>query len=121
MKKLLILAILFIGVAFTANAQADTTLQQFVGKYKFPDGSVVPEVTVTLENGELMMASSAGTSTLVKQAEDVYIITAFQGTAAFKRNDAKKVIGVSINAMGYVLEGNKEDGIYYWRPAFQKR
>ncbi len=113
MKKLLFL---FAGICFFYVAQAqqtpapDSTLQQYVGKYKFPDGSVIADVTVALESGALSMSSSAGTSPLEKQGEDLYAITQFQGTAKFNRDANKKIIGVSINAMGYVLEGTKAEG-----------
>ncbi len=107
MKKLLFLS--FAVCFFSAvNAQTkDSTLQQYVGKYKFAEGSVVAEVDVTLEGGALSMASSAGVSPLEKQGEDLYTITQFQGTAKFNRNADKKVVGVTINAMGYTLEGTK--------------
>jgi len=109
MKKLLLFSLMLVGFSFAASAQTDTTLQQFVGKYKFSEGSVIADVTVTLDNGNLTAATSYGNSALVKQSDDVFAVTQFQGTAAFKRNDAKKVIGVSITAMGYTLEGTKEE------------
>ncbi len=109
MKKLVLFSLMLVGFSFAASAQTDTTLQQFVGKYKFAEGSVLAEATVTLENGNLSVVTSYGSSPMVKQSDDVFAVTAFQGTAAFKRNDAKKVIGVSISAMGYTLEGTKED------------
>lgn len=108
MKKLLFSLLLIIGFSFVSSAQQDTTLAQYAGKYKFPDGSVVTEVVVTFENGALMMGSSAGNSALEKESEDLYVIVAFQGKALFKRDANKKIIGVSINAMGYQLEGTKE-------------
>ena len=111
MKKLFLF--FFATICFVAIAQAqtptDSTLQEYVGKYKFPDGSVVAEVTVALDNGALTMSSSAGVSPLEKQSEDLYTITQFQGTAKFNRDSNKKIIGVSINAMGYVLEGVKSE------------
>ncbi|MFC4232360.1 DUF3471 domain-containing protein [Parasediminibacterium paludis] len=112
MKKLMLLVMLVLGFAVTSLAQQqDTTLAQYVGKYVFPAGSVVPDVTVTLENGALVMSSSAGSSALDKESEDVYVIVAFQGKAMFKRDTNKKIVGISINAMGYQLEGTKENGI----------
>ena len=109
MKKLLLFSLMLVGFSFVASAQTDTTLQHYVGKYKFAEGSVLAEVMVTLDNGNLTAATSYGNSPLVKQSDDVFAVTQFQGTAAFKRNDAKKVIGVSITAMGYTLEGTKEE------------
>lgn len=111
MKKGFLFLCLVFGSFVFAHAQdappKDSTLQQFVGKYKFPDGSVVAEVIVALENGALTMSSSAGTSALEKQEEDIYTIVQFQGSAKFVRDSNKKVIGVNINAMGYQLEGTK--------------
>lgn len=97
----------FVSIVHAQESAKDSTLEQFVGKYTFPDGSVVAEVNVALENGALTMSSSAGVSLLEKQGEDLYTITQFQGTAKFKRDTNKKIIGVSINAMGYELEGTK--------------
>ena len=120
MKKSVLIFCISICLFSVAHAgqtlTQDTTLQEYVGKYKFPDGSVVAEVVVTLENDALSMASSAGVSPLEKQtAADVFTITQFQGTAKFNRDSNKKIIGVSINAMGYELEGVKEGatGIMY--------
>ncbi|MEI6264728.1 MAG: hypothetical protein WCP74_06470 [Sphingobacteriia bacterium] len=109
MKKLILFSLMIIGLSVVASAQTDTTLQQYAGKYKFGEGSVIAEATVNVENGALVVVTSYGSSPMVKQADDVFAVTAFQGTAAFKRNDAKKVVGVSINAMGYTLEGTKEE------------
>lgn len=107
MKKLLLFSLMIMGLSVAVHAQTDTTLQQYTGKYKFGEGSVIAEATVNLDNGALVVVTSYGSSPLVKQADDVFAVTAFQGTAAFKRNDDKKVVGVSINAMGYSLEGTK--------------
>lgn len=121
MKKMLLFFFFSVGMILMAQAQQappakDSSLQHYVGKYKFPDGSVVAEVTVALVDGALEMSSSAGTSALEKQeAEDLYTIVQFQGTAKFVRDANKKVIGVSINAMGYLLEGTKSDAIAFNR------
>lgn len=111
MKKLFFLlcvGVCMVSVSF-GQQTSDSTLGQYVGKYKFPDGSVVAEVVVKLENGALTMESSAGVSPLEKQGDDLYAITQFQGTAKFNRDTNKKIVGVSINAMGYVLEGTKTE------------
>lgn len=103
---------LMLGAFVFVHAQdKDSTLQDFVGKYKFPEGSIVTEVTVSVEGAGLVMGSSVGTSALVKIGEDLFSITAYDGSAQFKRDTNKKVIGVSINAGGYALEGTKSDGI----------
>jgi len=107
----MIICLLLGIVAFTHAQDKESTLQDFVGKYKFPEGSVVSEVSVSIEGEGLVMGSSIGTSTLVKIGEDLFSITAYDGSAQFKRDTNKKVIGVSINAGGYALEGTKSDGI----------
>jgi hypothetical protein len=116
MKKILLFAFMLVGFVIASNAQSaptDTTVTQLLGKYKFAEGSPVSEVTVVLENGVLMMNSQAGSSTLEKSAEDVYVITQFQGTAKFTRDENKKVTGVTILAMGYELVGTKEPSSTY--------
>ncbi|HET9433547.1 MAG TPA: hypothetical protein VFO37_07305, partial [Chitinophagaceae bacterium] len=63
MKKIAfsILSCLFIIVV---NAQSDPApkppLEDFVGKYVFPEGSVVPDVDVILSGSALTMTSTAG-------------------------------------------------------------
>ena len=84
------------------------SLKEFVGKYVFPSGSVITHVEVKLEKGALVIESAAGVSPLVKQEGDLYSITANSGTAKFNRDANKKIIGVSIDARGYQLEGTKE-------------
>lgn len=112
MKKIMLLMVLVLGFGVASYAQQqDTTLAQYVGKYVFPSGSVIDAVTVSLENDALVMNSSAGASALTKESEDLYVIVAFQGKALFKRDNNKKIVGVSINAMGYQLEGTKENSL----------
>ena len=108
MKKLMMLCILVCAALFVQAQAKDSTLQDFVGKYKFPDGSVVTEVVVSMEGESLVMSSSVGNSTLVKTNDDEFTITEFNGTAKFKRDANKKVVGVSVNAAGYLLEGTKD-------------
>ena len=123
MKKI---TLSIIGSLFTIaiNAQEPAPkppLEDFVGKYAFPDGSVVPDVTVTLDGSALTMASTAGTSALADLGRDSFSIVEFSGTAVFKRGDDKKVNGVHIEAMGYVLDGQKQNNgawsfTYYIKP-----
>jgi hypothetical protein len=108
MKKITLLFTLLLAVAIAANAQDTAAQKQLLGKYKFPDGSVVPEVEVVIENGQLMMNSSAGTSSLELLKPDSFSIVSFNGWAVFKRNADKKVIGVHIEAGGYTLDGTKD-------------
>ena len=119
MRKIIFTTILLSGGLFI-NAQ-DTTYKEFAGKYVFPDGSVVPDVEVILETSGLTMTSSAGSSSLIKLGVDSFQIVEFSGTAVFKRGDDKKVNGVHIEAMGYILDGNKVPSGWvfrsYYKPA----
>jgi len=96
-------------------------LEDFVGKYVFPEGSVVPEVDVALSGSALSMTSVAGSSALVELGVDSFQIVEFSGFAVFKRGEDKKVNAVHIEAGGYVLDGQKKSGgawmfTYYYRP-----
>lgn len=108
MKKILLLLPIALMCVISVFAQDSTAKKELVGKYKFPDGSVVAEVDVLIDNGVLMMNSSAGTSSLDFLKPDSFSIVAFNGTAVFKRNDQKKIIGVHIDAGGYILDGLKD-------------
>jgi hypothetical protein len=113
MKKMILAmaAVFFSVVAFSQEVPtSDSSLRQYTGTYKFPEGSVVAEIAVLIDGGGLVMSASAGTSPLEKREEDVFFIVQFQGTAKFNRDANKKVVGVTINAMGYVLEGTRSEG-----------
>ena len=124
MKKsiLFILTSIFI---ISVNAQSEPPpkppLSDFVGRYVFPEGSVVPDVTVAMSGEVLTMSSVAGTSALTELGRDSFAIVEFSGIALFKRGDDKKVNAVHIEAQGYVLDGQKQSSgawsfTYYLRP-----
>lgn len=122
MRKILVICFILTGFYFNSAAQAADSLSDYTGQYTFPDGSVVPSVDVTLDNGNLSMHSVAGSSSLTRQGVDSFTIVEFSGLAVFKRDDNKMVNGVYIEAMGYVLEGKKKEGtgwsfsIHYRKP-----
>ena len=122
MKKLALSTLAFLFIIIV-NAQTDPkpSKEDYVGKYVFPDGSVVPDVTVTLSGDALTMTSTAGTSALTDLGRDSFTIVEFSGVAVFKRGDDKKVNAVHIEAAGYVLDGQKQSNglwafIYYRKP-----
>ena len=105
------------------NAQTDPKppLSDFVGRYVFPEGSVVPDVTVASSGDALTMTSAAGSSVLTDAGRDTFTIVEFRGLAIFKRGEDKKVNGVHAEAQGYVLDGQKKSSgewsfTYYLRP-----
>ncbi|MBL0144500.1 MAG: hypothetical protein IPP48_00710 [Chitinophagaceae bacterium] len=103
MKKITVLVALciFSGVALYAQ----DSLKQYVAKYKFPEGSAVTEIEVVIENGGLVFQSSLGNTAVEKTGTDEFSIPAYNGTAFFTRNEAKKITGLHIEAQGTVLDG----------------
>jgi len=73
------------------NAQTDPKppLSDFVGRYVFPEGSVVPDVTVASSGDALTMTSAAGSSVLTDAGRDTFTIVEFSGLAIFKRGKTK--------------------------------
>ncbi len=100
---------LFIFCFGAASFAQTDTLQQYAGKYKFPEGSVVAEVEVMYKDGALTMTSSAGSSVLRFEKDDQFTIVSFDGIAVFTRNAQRKVAGIHIEAMGYLLDGTKDE------------
>ena len=109
MKKFF-LSLIVLTVFLNVNAQTDS-LQQYTGKYKFPDGSPVTEITVTLENGVLSANSAMGSSELKKTEGDVFEIVAYGGLATFKRNAENKISSVLIQVGDINMEGTKSEDL----------
>lgn len=108
MKRIIFSLLLVTGFLY-ANAQNDS-LDHYVGKYKFPDGSPVTEISISVENGTLMAASAMGNSEFKKtDTKDVFEIVAYGGTATFRRNDQNKVTGLLIQVQDISMEGTRSD------------
>jgi hypothetical protein len=124
MKKTLLSFFVLFGF-LTVNAQTDS-LQQYTGKFKFPDGSPVTEITVSVDNGLLMAASAMGSTEFKPTSErDVFEIVAYGGTATFKKKEGK-VTNLHILVGDVDMEGEKTEGIEfsmlaYPAPLFQKK
>jgi mannitol-specific phosphotransferase system IIBC component len=115
MKKLLLSLLVVISFS-AANAQQDSALQKYTGKYKFPDGSPVTEINFTVENGVLMGSSAMGSSEFKKtDTEHVFEIVAYGGTATFKKNGDGKITNVQILVGDINMEGTKSESA----PGFQ--
>jgi len=95
-------------ICFANLRGQDTTLNEYVGTYKFPEGSVVLSVDIKIENGVLMANSSAGSSALEKIAKDTFNLVSYSGSVYFTRDADKKVNGIKIEVQDTVLEGKKE-------------
>ena len=107
MRKIICLTAILFSFVF-ANAQTDS-LQQFTGKFRFPDGSPVAELTLAVENGVLMGTSAIGNSEFRQTTTaDVFEIVAYGGTATFRRKDGK-VTGGQILVGDVNIEGTKSE------------
>lgn len=113
MRKYLFTAVLCITCSL-AFGQEDT-LKQYLGKYRFPEGSAVTEINVIMDGGVLTATSVMGNSELKQTGPDTFEVVAFQGVATFKRNSAGKISGVTIVVGETTLEGTKSDNSFSQR------
>mgnify|MGYP003519393944 CR=1 FL=1 len=114
MKKSLLLVIAIILTTVAVNAQQDSTLAQYSGKYIFQAGSPVPDATVNVAGQNMTVTSAMGTATLVKIEGDLFSLVEYSGTAEFKKNEAGKVISVIIRVGDTEIFGTKESAATYW-------
>jgi hypothetical protein len=108
MKRITLLLSFIVFAAVSLKANTDP-LKPYVGKYKFPEGSVLTEICVQIENKELVINSTLGTTHIVKTHDDHFTIPTYNGVAVFVKNSANKITGIKIEAMGYTLEGTREE------------
>ncbi len=109
MEKFLLLVITVCAFSFV-NAQTpspEDSLKEYTGKYKFPEGNPVTEITIALENGVLTASSAMGGSELKRREGDVFDVLAYGGTATFKRNDDKKITKLQVQVNELDMEGEK--------------
>ena len=108
MKKLICLAMILFASASTYLFAQDTTLNDYKGTYRFPDGSMVASVDITVESGVVTISSSLGTATLEKVSKDTFNLIVYNGNVYFTRNKDGKVDGIKIVVQETVLEGRKD-------------
>jgi Domain of unknown function (DUF3471) len=109
MKKFLLLVVTVCAIGFV-NAQTPSpadSLKEYTGKYKFPEGNPVAEITIALENGVLTASSAIGGSELKRREGDVFDVVAYGGTAIFKRSDEKKITKLQVQVNDLDMEGEK--------------
>jgi hypothetical protein len=114
MKKAFFITLSILAFSF-ANAQNPSpadSLKEYTGKYKFPEGNPVTEITIAIENGTLMASSAMGGSELKRREGDIFDIVAYGGTATFKRNADSKVNKLQVQVNDLDMEGEKTEGIY---------
>jgi hypothetical protein len=106
MKKFTLFLFAIVGFIFL-RAQ-DTTLNEYVGTYKFPEGGPVTAVDIKMENGALTASSAAGSSPMEKISKDTFSLVTYNGTVYFTRDSTKKINGIKIQVEETILEGKKE-------------
>jgi hypothetical protein len=106
MRKFLVLPLVFL-CSHAALAQ-DSTLNEYRGVYKFPEGSATPQVEISVRDGALFASSTLGSAPFSKLGKDSFSIPDHNGMAFFYRNAEGKVNRVKIEVADLVLEGDKE-------------
>ena len=106
MKKILLMAVILVGVFATANAQT-SNLKDYLGKYVFPEGSPVTEVTLTIEDTVLTINSAMGATALEKKGVDTFYLAAYDAPIIFKRGANNEVETLTIIVQGMELTATK--------------
>jgi hypothetical protein len=107
MSKLLFF---LLGILMTlgVTAQGDTTLNEYKGTYKFPEGSATPSVEISIQGGALYASATIGTASLARMGKDTFSIPEHGGMVYFFRNDQNKVHRIRVVVGDLDLEGTKE-------------
>ena len=107
MRKIFLFFLLSAVVLF--SFAQDSTLNDYTGKYKFPVGSTVPEVDITLSDNILTITAVLGSATMEKISRDTFMIPTYGNALVFfYRNTDNKVNAIKIDTGSDVLEGKKE-------------
>ncbi len=111
MKKLLLLLFAMSGAHILSAQQAPKTdpFTEYIGKYKFPEGSEVTEIRIVVENGALWAKSDKGDSELKRIEKDTFEVVTYTGTATFKRDEKGKVNGLHIAVGDLIMDGTRTE------------
>ena len=111
MKKILLMAVILVGVMASANAQT-SPLKDYLGKYVFPEGSPVTEVTITAEDTVLTINSAMGSTPLEKKGVDTFYLAAYDAPIIFKRAADNAVETLTIIVQGMELTAKRAAASY---------
>jgi len=111
MKKILLMAVILVGVMASANAQT-SPLKDYLGKYVFPEGSPVTEVTITAEDTVLTINSAMGSTPLEKKGVDTFYLAAYDAPIIFKRAADNAVETLTIIVQGMELTAKRTAASY---------
>jgi hypothetical protein len=107
MRKLCFLTLFLMGAFMTVNAQTGS-LNDYLGKYVFAEGSPVAEVSLTIQDSTLVVNSAIVTAALEKRGVDSFYLANYDALVIFKRTEGKSVESVSIFVQGMELVGKRE-------------
>ena len=100
------MAFILMGVFASVNAQT-SNLKDYLGKYVFPEGSPVTEVTLTVEDTVLTINSAMGATALEKKGVDTFYLAAYDAPIIFKRGADNSVETLTIIVQGMELTAQK--------------
>jgi len=111
MKKLLLLLFALSGTFILSAQQTpkSDSLTEYIGKYKFPDGSEVTEIRIVVENGVLWAKSDKGDSELKRIEKDSFEVVTYTGTATFKMDEKGKVNVLHIAVGDLIMDGTRSE------------
>ncbi len=107
MNKIITIIAFAIALSLSAFSQ-DAPLQDYTGKYNFPEGSPVTSVELKMVDSVLMGESQMGPVTFKRMEGDMFSIVEHNGVAEFRRNADGKVVAVKVTVDTLVMEGTKE-------------
>ena len=111
MKKIFLMACILMGVFASVNAQT-SNLKDYLGKYVFPEGSPVTEVTITAEDTVLTINSAMGSTPLEKKGVDTFYLAAYDAPIIFKRGAGNAVETLTIIVQGMELTAKRAAASY---------
>ena len=111
MKKIFLMAVILMGVFASVNAQT-SNLKDSLGKYVFPEGSPVTEVTLTVEDTVLTINSAMGATALEKKGVDTFYLAAYDAPIIFKRGADNSVETLTIIVQGMELTAKRAAASY---------
>ena len=105
------MAVILMGVFASVNAQS-SNLKDYLGKYVFPEGSPVTEVTLTVEDTVLTINSAMGATALEKKGVDTFYLAAYDAPIIFKRGAGNSVETLTIIVQGMELTAKRAAASY---------
>jgi uncharacterized protein DUF3471 len=119
MRKMFFILFSLSAFIITHAQTAVDSLKEYTGTYKFPAGSEMTTVEITIQDGALFGASNLGSAALVRVNKDTFSIPAHDGTIYFSRNAEKKVVKIHIEVGEMILDGEKDNGsLAFYRRKF---